>query len=122
MFLAAKGTVTKLGTDKMKKLTAEAEELLEKWPSCDSAQVTEGLQCVKELWEQFEKETLEHEKVVVYKYNYRCIHMYVHVYVRMYIHELVCIHIRTYIYINTHDITYTYVLEVYDNARKYISM
>ena len=64
LFLAAKGTVTKLGIDKMKKLTAEAEELLEKWPSCDSAQVTEGLQCVNESWEQFEKEMLEHEKVV----------------------------------------------------------
>ena len=64
LFLAAKGTVIKLGTDKIKKLTVEAEELLEKWSSCDRAQVAESLQCVNELWEKFGKELLEHEKVV----------------------------------------------------------
>ena len=64
LFLAAKGTVTKLGIDKVKKLTVEAEELLEKWPLCDRAQVTESLQYVNELWEKFEKDLLEHEKVV----------------------------------------------------------
>ena len=63
LFLAAKGTVTKLGTDKIKKLTADAEELLEKWPSCDRAQVTESLQYINELWEKFKKDLLEHEKV-----------------------------------------------------------
>ena len=53
-----------MGTDKIKKLSVDAEELLEKWPSCDRAQITESLQYVSELWEKFEKDLLEHEKVV----------------------------------------------------------
>ena len=64
LFLAAKTTVVKLGSDKVKKITAAAEELLEKWPSCDKTQVTEGLQSINELWEQFERDLVEHEEVV----------------------------------------------------------
>ena len=64
LFLGAKTTVVKLGTDKVKKITAAAEELLEKWPSCDKTQVTEGLQSINELWEQFERDLLEHEEVI----------------------------------------------------------
>ena len=64
LFLAAKTTAVKLGTDKVKKITAAAEDLLEKWPSCDKTQVTEGLQSVNELWEQFERNLLELEEVV----------------------------------------------------------
>ena len=64
LFLAAKRTVVKLGSDKVNKITTAAEELLEKWPSCDRTQVTEGLQTVNELWEQFERDLLEHEEVV----------------------------------------------------------
>ena len=64
LFLAAKGTVLKLGADKIKKISVTAEELLEKWPSCDRAQVTDGLQAINELWEQFERDLMEHEEVV----------------------------------------------------------
>ena len=59
LFLAVKRNVMKLGTDKVKMITAAAEELLEKWPSCNKTQVTEGLQSVNELWEQFERDLLE---------------------------------------------------------------
>ena len=64
LFLAAKRTIVKLGTDYVKKITAVAEKLLEKWPSCDKSQVTEGVQSINELWEQFERDLLEHEEVV----------------------------------------------------------
>ena len=75
-----------MGADKIKKLAILAEELLEKWSSCDGAQVTEGLQSVNELWEQFEEDLLEREKVV------HCMDAHMITFILVYVRACICPH------------------------------
>ena len=72
-----KNYIGKLGTEKVKKITAVAEELLEKWPSCDKTQVTESLQSVNELWEQFERDLLKHKRGCLLNLD-ACSHALIH--------------------------------------------
>ena len=63
-FEAGKDTTVKQGTQQLNHLSSQGKELVEKWPSCDKAQVTDALESVNELWEKFNKELMEFEKVM----------------------------------------------------------
>ena len=62
--MTGKDTTVKQGIEQLNHLSFQGKELVEKWPSCDEAQVTEALESVNELWEKFNKELMEFEKVM----------------------------------------------------------
>ena len=65
IFVSGKGTTNKQGTQQIDKLSVMGKELLEKWPSCDKTQVTEALESVNEIWENFNKDLMKFEKVII---------------------------------------------------------
>jgi len=63
-FVSGKDTTSKQGTQQIDKLSVMGKELLEKWPSCDKTLVTEALESVNEMWENFNKDLMKFEKVI----------------------------------------------------------
>ncbi|XP_065894663.1 spectrin beta chain, non-erythrocytic 1-like isoform X3 [Dysidea avara] len=61
-FVAGKNTTVTQGVQQIDQLSSMGKELLQKWPGCDKAQVTEALESVGELWEKFNKDLMEFEK------------------------------------------------------------
>ena len=62
--MAGKNTTVTQGVQQIDQLSSMGKELLQKWPGCDKAQVTEALESVGELWEKFNKDLMEFEKVI----------------------------------------------------------
>jgi len=61
--VAGKDATVKQGTQWIDQLSSMGKELLEKWPSCDKALNTEAVESINELWEKFNKDLIEFEKV-----------------------------------------------------------
>jgi len=62
--VAGKDATVKQGAQWIDQLSSMGKELLEKWPSGDKALNTEALESINELWEKFNKDLMEFEKVM----------------------------------------------------------